>query len=281
MTGHAKKIFVWTFLFVLLSGAALMSYQQEENIYLDSLAVVTCNVEGLESSGRVKDITSMVNRAGAPDVVLLQGVMGNAEASFLAEKLGFPHYCYTSSRSCDKGLAILSNRDILNTASHFFMESKAGNGALSGDLDINGQRLKVVNLQLDRMGDGPGNGKLALTDFVGMLGAELFSDTPRSRSIEEVLAWVGAQGAPQVIVGGDFSSIPLSRAVRAMNEDFKDSMWPSFEYFKGTSRENGSPINLRTDYLFHSSNMTCAEASVIAQPYGHHHPVRAVFEINL
>ena len=79
-------------------------------------------------------------------------------------------------------------------------------------------------------------GRGNVSGFTGLrlFKKEIFNDTVRSRSVEELLDWLSGFDTDYIIVGGDFNTFPLSKPIRKMTEIFNDAMWPTKCYFTGT-----------------------------------------------
>ena len=65
-----------------------------------------------------------------------------------------------------------------------------------------------------------------------------------------------------------------------MGEIFDDALWPSLSYLTGSYNKLSLPIKPRIDFIFHSPEIQCQEASVIKESAGDHYPVRALFNIH-
>ena len=82
-----------------------------------------------------------------------------------------------------------------------------------------------------------------------------------------------------VIIGGDFNTVPFSKAIRKMGKIYDDALWPSVDYLTGSYNKLSLPIKPRIDYIFHSPDLKRITASVIKESAGDHYPVRAVFDL--
>jgi len=82
-----------------------------------------------------------------------------------------------------------------------------------------------------------------------------------------------------IIIAGDFNTIPFSKAIRKMGKKYNDALWPSFDYLTGSYNKLSLPIKPRIDYIFHSQGLERITASVIKESAGDHYPVRAVFDL--
>ncbi len=114
-------------------------------------------------------------------------------------------------------------------------------------------------------------------DALKLLTREISKETVRSRSVVELLEWIGSRKTESVIIGGDFNTVIYSTAIRRMSAVFEDALWGFGDYFTGSYAKSTLPVDPRLDFLFHSPDMQCREASVIRKSAGDHYPVRAVF----
>jgi len=111
-----------------------------------------------------------------------------------------------------------------------------------------------------------------------LLKNELVKETPRSRSVEELLSWISSQRYENVIIGGDFNTVPFSTAVRKMDGRYKDALWPSLQYFTGSYNMSPLPVEPRIDYIFYSPSLKCRSAVIVKESAGDHYPVKALFD---
>jgi len=140
--------------------------------------------------------------------------------------------------------------------------------------------VRICSVHLDRIDaiavkdDGV---QISWGEALSLLTSEMTEETVRSRSVDELLEWIGSGGAESVIIGGDFNTVLYSMAIRRMAAVFDDALWDSQDYFTGTYLKSTLPVNPRLDFLFHSSDMVCHGAYVVKKSAGDHYPVRAVF----
>jgi len=266
-------------LLVLLTGARLMSHQNQGNFPADSLEVWTYNIDSIKDRKQLQNAASVVGNGGIPDVILLQEVLGEFAASFLAENLGIPHFQYTDYSGDNSGLAILSKKSLENVNIHYFSESRTGYGALAAEIKIKDRIVLLCSLHLDRIPKVRSKGNVSGFTALRLLKKEIFNDTVRSRSVEELLGWLSGFDTDYIIVGGDFNTFPLSRPIRKMTEIFNDALWPTTSYFTGTYTELDYPFKPRIDFLFHSPAIKRHRADVIKKGPSDHYPVKAIFEL--
>lgn len=258
-----------------------MSHQDKMDAPEDAITVSTYNVDNIEDSGKWGKIASVFGGNLSCDIILLQEVHGRVAAAFLAKKLEMPYFRYAaySVAKSGSGLAILSRYPLEDSKLHYFHASRTGYGALAAEVNIRGRSLLVCCLHLDRIAQLRRETQVSGLTALRLLKKEIFSDTIRSRSVDELLGWLAGLGAKRVIVGGDFNSFPLSKAIRKMNRRFDDALWPRTGYFTGTYRELGYPFKPRIDFIFHWPGIKCYEAMVVKKGFSDHYPVVAVFEL--
>ena len=257
-----------------------MSHQNEGNYQADSLKVWTYNIDSINERNQLQNIAEVVGNGGFPDVLLLQEVHGEFAASFLAENLGMLHFRYSGYSGGKSGLAILSKRPLENVNTHYFSESHTGYGALAAEIKIKDQRLLLCSLHLDRIPRVRGKGQVSNIKALRLFKKEIFNDTVRTRSVEELLDWFSGFNIDYIIVGGDFNTFPLSKPIRKMTEKFSDALWPTTCYFTGTYTDLDYPFKPRIDFLFHSPAIKRYRADVIKKGPSDHYPVTAIFELN-
>ena len=111
-----------------------------------------------------------------------------------------------------------------------------------------------------------------------LLANETTDETVRTRSVEELLDWVGSGS---VIVGGDFNTVFCSKAIRKMGAVFKDALSYSRDYFTGSYTKSGLPVGPRLDFLFYSKDLECLRACVVRKTAGDHYPMRGEFSFGI
>lgn len=152
---------------------------------------------------------------------------------------------------------------------------------MRANVAVNGRNVLVCSVHLDRIDsikvnkDGVG---ISWGDALSLLTNEIMEDTVRSRSVDELLDWIGSGGPRRVIIGGDFNTVLYSKAIRKMGRVFEDALRYSPDCFTGSYLRSTLPVDPRLDFLFHSSDMECFDASVVKKSAGDHYPVRAVFD---
>lgn len=248
---------------------------------LNSLSVMTYNIWDL--NGKPPDLESVadvIRSEGGPDLVLLQEVRGKNMAIALSKALHLPYHLYLEFHGANFGVAILTRYPFAESGFLYLKTSKKGRGVLMADVIAHGRTVRVYSIHLDRIENiafKDGGVEITWGDALKLLTREISEETVRSRSVEELLEWIGSRGTGSVIIGGDFNTVVYSTAIRRMSAVFEDALWGSGDYFTGSYAKSTLPVDPRLDFLFHSPDMQCREASVIRKSAGDHYPVRAVF----
>ncbi|MFP5212252.1 MAG: endonuclease/exonuclease/phosphatase family protein [Acidobacteriota bacterium] len=244
------------------------------------LSIMTYNIGDLERFRPTsQEVSAVITKVGVPDVLLLQEVPGERTAANLAERLGLAHYVYANYKDMrGMGLAIISRRELCNREVLHFTGSPTGRGAILADMDLDGMSVTLVSVHLDHIGAVRRSGDemaVSLKKALGLLLNELTDDNIRSRSIREMVGWVRARRQDRTVVGGDFNTVPFTKAIRIMNESFRDSLWPTMDFLKGSYLKTTLPILPRIDYIFHSADVQATGGCVHSESLGDHYPVRA------
>lgn len=277
----------WKCIIILLLGMSAVSCSYREKSLSPppiSFSVMSLNVGDTNWSFPSADqISQVIRETGPPDLLMLQEVRGERQVEQISQMLNYPHYIavpYKRQRSVC--LAIFSMFPIDHPDYLYFRSSSQGSGALCSVVNLGGVPLLVCSVHLDQI---PSKRRLkngyvdqTVEHTTRQLWEEIFGDTVRSRSAAELIAWIQKKGYPSIIIGGDFNTIPFSKAVMAMDAAFEDALWPSIDYFTGTYFKINSPLLPRVDYIFHSSDLKAYDPKVIKNSPGDHYPVRAKFK---
>ncbi len=285
-------------IFGTIAGVQGLRRTDEVGMLRNSLEVITCNIGdlgGYQILTREK-VVDFFKLCGIPDILLLQEVRNENEAEYFSNKLGLKYFVFFNDFQKKHGMAILSGLPLLNPDRIYFKTSKYGYGAVSADVMVGdglkgtrnmkatGTKIQVVNVHLDRFNQITMKNKkieVNLRSVLWFAKSEILGDSVRSQSAEELIQWLGEKKADNVILGGDFNSVPFSKAIRIIGSRFDDALWPSLKYLTGTYKRLNFPVAPRIDYLFLSSNLHCRQASVLPISPGDHFPVKAVIVIGV
>lgn len=297
MLGLTKKISMLAVLGLALAAGMVFAFHDGRSQGSEkSLAVVTYNVGTLNGEKpQMQAVVAAIGKKGAPDLVLLQEAPDEAFAVGIAQGLSLPFHVFGGYQASGVGygLAILSAAPLSKPVMHLLRPH--GHAALFAEVGYRDKRLVVCSLHLERVKslkqDKEGF-QMSWTEALRLLKTELTNETPRSLAVKEVLDLLERRGSELAIVGGDFNTVPFSTAVRAMEKGqrsdvrgrmseircrrYEDALWPTMNYLSASYRAVNFPVKPRIDYIFHSANLRCSEASVMREGVGDHYPVRAV-----
>ena len=260
----------------------LMFNEVRGNVPAKSLTVMTYNVGTLNGERIGFDkIGEVIRKIGTPDLLLLQEVPGEKLAVKLAENLGLANYLYSSYKPGGKGnygMTIMSRYPLINPEMlHFHRYA-----SFMAKMVVEGKSYRIGSVHLERIKPiriNEYSAELSWKDALNLLKTEIFKDTSRSIAVDSLLSWMSSREFQHVIIGGDFNTVPFSKAIRKMGKKYKDALWPSVDYLTGSYNKLSLPIKPRIDYIFHSPDLKCDTASVIKESAGDHYPVRAVFDL--
>jgi len=274
-----------TTVFLILTVFALgfvMFKEVRGNVPAKPFVVMTYNVGTLNGDriefARVGDV---IQKTGIPDLLLLQEVPGEKSAVKLAENLGLENCLYSSYKPGGKGnhgMAIISRYPLMKPEM-LHMHKYA---TFTAEMVVEGESYRIGSVHLERIKPiriNEYSAELSWKDALYLLKNEIFKDTSRSTAVNSLLSWVSSHKSDLVIIGGDFNTVPFSKAIRKMGKVYDDALWPSFGYLTGSYNKLSLPIKPRIDYIFHLPDLKRITASVIKESAGDHYPVRAVFDL--
>ena len=228
-------------------------------------------------------VIEVISKDGVPDLLILQEVHDENEACNIAKSLGLKYYVFNtySLAKTGGGLAIISSNPLSNPAIHYI--KACGHAVFAAEMMFNEKRFLVCSVHLEPVGPFERVNKkvqLSWKKAFSLLRTEITRETPRTRGVSEILAWIQSRQYARVIIGGDFNTVPFSTAIRRMGSQYDDALWPSLDYITGSYSKVSLPIKPRIDYIFHSPDIKCSSASVGKEGGGDHYPVRAVLDIS-
>jgi len=220
---------------ILAFFAGMPVWGTSEKTPENTFSVMTYNIWDLNGKGpAVQDVVMVIKNAGIPDILLLQDVGSEEMVVSLASALALPHQFYRRPDEHNYDLAILARYPLTDSGFFYFKSSQTGRGALKATATINGRKVQVCSVHLDRIDSVKVNQQgvdLTWGAALHLLANETTDETARTRSVEELLDWVGSGS---VIIGGDFNTVFCSKAIRKMGAVFKDALSYSRDYFTGS-----------------------------------------------
>lgn len=224
-------------------------------------------------------IAAVIQRAGVPDLLLLQDNNNPIVISQLARQLGLPYYLSGRETPPIVNASLLSRYPLSGPRTLSFDNEGVKPGMLCANVRIRTNTLLACSLYMPSLSvtarQVVRDHAHEYRDVIRLLWNETFHENARSRNVSHLLDWLGNRQAQSVIVGGDFNTFPQSRAIRNMQRHFEDALWLTMDNFTGTYLKLDFPIRPRIDYLFHSADISVAEAAVVRDSAGDHYPVRA------
>ncbi len=239
-----------------------------------SLVIVSNNIGTINGKlPQIKNGDRFLRKKGPPDIVFFQEVPSECLIRGIAARLKLQHAVFLTYKPLGSyGVAILARYPL--SAPKILRQN--GYASLSTRMDYNGTPILLCSVHLKRIKPLPVKNEEAVvswSEFGQILYSEVFADNQRSRDVDNLLAWLAAEEVETVIVGGDFNTFPLSKAVRKMTDVYDDCFWPTWDYLTTSYPKVDFPIKPRIDHIFHSPNLKCLDAGVIEETVGDHYPV--------
>ena len=236
------------------------------------LRIMTYNVAGMFVHDRTPLAVMLPQH---PDLVLLQEVRNTRHVMGLGQALGLSYWRFAPYAKERGGVAILSRWPLGPAHMLFWDSSPQGKVALAAQVDSPVGQFWACSVHLDN----PLNAKKpSLWQKVLLLWQEFFTATLRTQQAQELSTWLLDLGGEDVILGGDFNSMPLAGADRHLRQYLSDALSISLQqYFTGTYwGPPHNPILPRIDFIYYASHWQVVEAQVIQQKASDHFPVLAL-----
>jgi len=215
--GRNGKTWFLASIFVIFALCLLLFYEVRGQVPDAPLRVVTYNVGTPRRGEKIPlgDIISAVKSEGVPDLLILQEVHGEKEASHIAEAVGLGHFVYSNynPKKPGDGLSIVSRYPLSDPRIHYF---KACRWAwFSAEMVVKGEPFLVCSVHLQRIRSVTYNTDNKTVDLswnkaFQLLETELTQQTPRAQAADEFLPWLKSHRSERVIIGGDFGSVTIS-----------------------------------------------------------------------
>ena len=224
-------------------------------------------------------IATVIQRAGVPDLLLLQDNADAAVIAQLAQQLGFPYHLSGRETTPAVNASLLSRYPLSGSQTLLFENDGVMPGMICADVWVRTATFLACSLYMPSLSGTArkvvGEHDHEYRDVIHLLWNEAFRENARSRDVARVIGWLGKRATGTVIMGGDFNTFPQSRAIRAMGQHFEDVLWLTADSLTGTYIKLNFPLRPRIDYLFHSEDIRAVEAAVVRDSAGDHYPVRA------
>ncbi|GBU06896.1 endonuclease [Bacteroidales bacterium] len=185
------------------------------------------------------------------------------------------------------GLAIFSKFPILSFENMDF--ESLYNGAFIAELDIDGERLTLINCHLE-------SSKLSMEDrheyanIISEFNPEKFDEftwkmmdklTPayklRAKQAEEIASKIAQNNNKYIVVCGDFNDTPVSYVRHTISKKLEDAFANS-GFGLGTTY-NRNNFYFRIDYIMHSSNIKSYKTRVDKILNSDHYPVSSYLQL--
>ena len=255
-------------------------FSADASIPPHAIRIMSYNIGSIPPALQKRDVAllaAIINEQ-APDVVLLQEAYNLEKAKELAKRTGFRLLHFPGDKNSHVrimsrypgkllGVKRLSEHD--SGGQHVICADIA---SPYGTLAVCSVHLKSISYQYKEFRDATRD-ILDKAAVVSRFASELFVDNPRSRQVRELLAWLSGVVTGPVVIGGDFNSFCLSKAIRTMTASYQDTSWRTPSYFAASHKSLGFSFPVKGDYIFASNDLQYAGTTIVVQSPGDHYPV--------
>ena len=223
-----------------------------------------------------------------PDVLILQEYKKTDNAN--AKSLGYPFQSFKPNTNGKYGLAIFSKFKIENSEAVIIQNDSSYNNQFQyADISWKGKPIRFINIHLASVGlesadyellENPNTeNKEQLEKGLKSIANNLSQAFKRRElQIKSVVHEIQSSPNP-VVLAGDFNDVPQSYIYHEIDNELEDSYTESGHGFCKTYVK--SPVPLRIDYIFHSSDLHALTFRHIKKELSDHYPVTANLEWKL
>lgn len=244
------------------------------------IKIATYNVHGFHGSNirkTVYETASMLKKENV-EIACFQEFYHNRKFNIdsIASALSFmPYYIYEPNK-----IAVFSKYPI--TASQFIPFEDTDNSAMWAEIDINGQKARIINVHMQTTGVARAKRVLEKEAEAGnVIGEkeafmeliENFSENSkiRARQAEKIRIIKDTFPDTPLILCGDFNDTPASFTYKTLKGNLKDGFRERGKGYAGTFR--GFKGLLRIDYIFNGNGLECVKYYSIDTSLSDHNPV--------
>ena len=270
-------------IFFLLAVSTGIAFYPHADFPEGAVRVMTFNIgSSLSPKPPSAEELARVIRKEAPDILMLQEASNFSKIRKLAALTGYTVPSFFSRKGCFDAM-ILSRYPLELKAAMELPGARKGVNAVCAEIRPHGEKLLACSVHLQSIPlNRTKNGFITTSDskLARIFLREMFRETVRSREARALVRQVEFLGYKNVVIGGDFNSLPLSRAIRIMGDSFEDSAWPSPAFFSGSHKAPGFHVPVRIDYIFLSDNLRYSGTEILKETPGDHFPVVTDIQMN-
>lgn len=241
-----------------------------------SIKVASYNVGTFHHNHRTTttDVIAIMQKEDV-DIICFQEFVEDCDSSVFYQKFScYPSCCIQDQKHLHTTrLAIFSRWPIVGEHKIIFQNNI--NSAMSADIDINGQIIRVINCHMQTTGINQNR------KFGGSTAIEGATDNTviRNEQINAVADYIDKTTVP-IILCGDFNDPPISYTYRIVNRKLNDGFKQGGTGF-ASSFIGGFKSLLRIDYIFHSDELDCTNYVHADYMFSDHKPVISTLEFKV
>ena len=270
-------------IFIFFLGLLLFLYETYSYKFYNtenSISVFTYN-SGNDSKLQpsLEQIAEVIKYAGKPDIVFLQDITWQVKVPAICKLLNYPYYVTARKLPAPHANLAIISKYPLSEDEKLSFNPGGKPGLLSAVVTINKIKTLLCCLKLSSLSNDIVNrdNSISLVKVCKVLYKEIFYKSEHKKDVDTIIDYIKSKQMEHVIIGGDFNTISLSKAIRLIRKSYKDSFRYSIKQFKGTRIKYF--INPRIDYIFISDNFNTIRNCIINKTYGDHYPVLSIIKM--
>ena len=268
-----KLLFLFGLLCVLAVISTGVSFYKNSVVPAHAFKIMTFNIGRTQEIPEIKIETLVpIIKKESPDIVLLQEAY-LPKAKKMAELAGYRMLSLPGEKR--QHVRILSRYPVqFIGAKKLSDDDNVGKDVVCAEVDTDRGLLLACSVYLTSIRTELG--KEVMNDtakLVCMSLKEVLFESKRSREVKELVDWLASFKYENIVIGGDFNSLFLSKAGRKMRKVFHDSAWLSPALFVGSHKTQEFHLPVKVDYIFLSNNLSSSGTKIIPESPGDHFPV--------
>jgi len=222
----------------------------------------------------IKEVVKIIKLEN-PDIVFIQETKSIKRLKKIAAALDYYFLPNTSNKKYTDA-SILSRFPITLKEMLTLKGWNKNTHAILGEIKIKDKPILVISVHLKNIILKKDKNRHITTNILKLLEVllrETFLENYRSIGVEQLVKNISKYNYENIIIGGDFNSVPFSKAIRKMRTYFKDCSWLNKSFFQSSVKAKFLFFPIKVDYIFVSNNLECSGTKILQESPSDHFPI--------
>ena len=222
----------------------------------------------------IKEVVKIIKLEN-PDIVFIQETKSIKRLKKIAAALDYYFLPNTSNKKYTDA-SILSRFPITLKEMLTLKGWNKNTQAILGEIKLKDKPILVISVHLKNIILKKDKNRHITTNILKLLEVllrETFFENYRSIGVEQLVKNISKYNYENIIIGGDFNSVPFSKAIRKMRTYFKDCSWLNKSFFQSSVKAKFLFFPIKVDYIFVSNNLECSGTKILQESPSDHFPI--------